>query len=118
MNPDDADADVALLEDMLRFAREAMKLVDGVAFADYSRDPMRQRALERVLELVGEVARRVSPDWQRRHEGVPWRKLVGQRNVLAHMYGRVDQLQLYRTATEDLQGPVEVLDRMLEGLDE
>lgn len=53
MNPDDADADVALLEDMLRFAREAMKLVDGVAFADYSRDPMRQRALERVLELVG-----------------------------------------------------------------
>lgn len=116
MNRDDTD--IALLEDMLRFAREAMTLVDGVGFEDFAGDAMRRRALERVLELIGEIARRVSADRQRRYPEVPWRKLVGQRNVLAHMYGRVDHFQLYRTATEDLQGLVEAIDRMLRDSDE
>ncbi|MGQ0510444.1 MAG: HepT-like ribonuclease domain-containing protein [Betaproteobacteria bacterium] len=116
MNRDDPD--VALLEDMLRFAREAIALVDGIGFEDYSGDAMRRRALERVLELMGEVARKVSDVRQGRHAEVPWRKLVGQRNILAHMYGRVDQFQLYRTATEDLQALVETVIRILEEPDD
>jgi uncharacterized protein YutE (UPF0331/DUF86 family) len=28
--------------------------------------------------------------------------IIGQRNILAHEYGRIDHLQLYRTASEDL----------------
>lgn len=116
MNRDDPD--VALLEDMLRFAREAIALVDGVKFEDYTGDAVRRRALERVLELIGEVARKVSDDRQGLHAEVPWRKLVGQRNVLAHMYGRVDHFQLYRTATEDLEGLVETVARILEALDD
>jgi uncharacterized protein with HEPN domain len=33
---------------------------------------------------------------------VPWQVIHGQRNVLAHLYGKVDHFQLYRTASEDI----------------
>jgi|CXWL01.1.fsa_nt_gi uncharacterized protein with HEPN domain len=107
------DPDIALLEDMRAFALEARSLVDGVSFDRYAADRMRKLALERALELVGEVARRVSEERQRAIPGIPWRDMIGQRNVLAHMYGRIDHSQLYLTATGDLGELVAAIDRVL-----
>lgn len=108
-----ADPDIARLEDMRAFALEAQSLVDGVSFSRYTADRMRKLALERALELVGEAARRVSEERQRAIPEIPWRDMIGQRNVLAHMYGRIDHSQLYLTATRDLEGLVVAIDRVL-----
>jgi uncharacterized protein with HEPN domain len=47
-----------------------------------------QSAVERQLEIIGEAARRVSEAFQQKHPEIPWRSIIGQRNVLAHQYGR------------------------------
>lgn len=108
-----ADPDIARLEDMRDFAREARSLVEGVSFEQYAADRMRKLALERVLELVGEAARRVSEARQRAIPEIPWQDIVGQRNVLAHVYGRIDHSQLYLTATRDVEDLVAAIDRVL-----
>ncbi len=107
------DPDIARLEDMRAFALEARSLVDGVSFDQYAADRMRMLALERALELVGEAARRISADRQRAIPGIPWQDIVGQRNVLAHMYGRIDHSQLYLTATKDVEDLVAAIDLFL-----
>lgn len=107
------DPDVARLEDMRAFALEARSLVDGISFDQYAADRMRMLALERVLELVGEAARRISEERQRAIPGIPWQDIVGQRNVLAHMYGRIDHSQLYLTATKDVEDLVAAIDLVL-----
>lgn len=43
----------------------------------------------------------------------PWGPIIGQRNVVAHEYGRIDHRQLHRTATEDLPRLLERLRAML-----
>lgn len=44
----------------------------------------------RNLEIVGEAAKRVSPDLRKRAPGVPWREMAGMRDKLVHDYFGVD----------------------------
>jgi uncharacterized protein with HEPN domain len=93
--------DSALLLDMIRYAEAAMAVVEGLTYEEYVADQTRVLALERAIEIVGEAARHIRKKTKDRIAGVPWKEIHGQRNVLAHLYGRIDQFQLYRTATED-----------------
>ena len=108
------DRDTALLLDMLHYAEEAMGLVKGLKFETYASDRMRVLALERAIEVVGEAAAQISEAKKERIAEIPWRQIRGQRNVLAHMYGKVDQFQLYKTASEDLPRLIGVLKGILE----
>jgi uncharacterized protein with HEPN domain len=107
------DRDLALLWDMRGFAREARVLVKRVTFERLNEDSMRKLALERVLELLGEAARRVSPEFQTRNAQIDWRAMVGQRNVLAHEYGKINHRRLYDTAREIVPSLLMELDRIL-----
>lgn len=111
MRPEERDA--AHVWDMLSAARLSRELLEGVTRETYLRERMRQLALERALELLGEAARRVSDAFQSAHPEVAWRSLVGQRNVLAHEYGVINQERLYSTGKENVPGLIEVLEKML-----
>lgn len=114
MKPEERDA--AYVWDMLKAARLAHELLEGTSRAAYLRDRMRQLALERALELVGEAARRVSAAFQSAHPQIDWRSIIGQRNVLAHEYGAIDQARLFRTGKESVPRLIPVLEKILEKL--
>lgn len=61
-----------------------------------------QPAVERLLEILGEAARRVSDESQKEHGQIPWRKIIGQRNVLAHEYGEIRQERIWALITENI----------------
>jgi uncharacterized protein with HEPN domain len=111
MKPGDRDA--ANLHDMLEVALEARELVSDIQAEAFLQDRLRRRALERMLELIGEAARRVTPECQAEHPGIQWRRIIGQRNILAHEYGRIDPKLLYQTAREDMPSLIAALERIL-----
>ncbi len=59
-------------------------------------------AVKRLLEIVGEAARRVSPSFRAAHPEIPWSDMIGQRNVLAHEYGTIKQDRLREVLTLSL----------------
>ena len=110
MRPEQRDA--AYLWDMLDAARNAIEFTQDKTLADFLGDRMLQYAVERAVEIVGEAANRVSPSFQQAHPEIPWRKIVGQRNVLAHEYGDVDPTMMWdltRLHLPDLVQQLEVL---------
>jgi uncharacterized protein with HEPN domain len=111
MKPEDRD--LALLWDMRRYGRQARDIVRRIAFERLDGDPLRKLALERALEILGEAARRVSPEFQGRYAQINWRALVGQRNVLAHDYGKINHRRLYDTTRRVVPLLLAELDRML-----
>lgn len=113
MQPDARDA--AHLWDMLSAAREALAIIENVTAEQFLADRLRLRALERTLELVGEAARRVTPACQTAHPEIPWRALIGQRNLLAHEYGRINPAILYVTARERAPLLIELLEGIVDG---
>lgn len=111
MSPEEKDP--AFIWDMLEYAREAARLVDGVSWADCDSRRELQLAIERCLELVGEAARRVSEATRTAHPEIEWAKIVGLRNVLAHDYGEIVQGRLFEIATELVPELVGNLEAML-----
>ena len=108
MQPDQRDA--AYLWDMLDAARNAIEFTRDKTLADFLGDRI---AVERAVEIVGEVANRLSPAFQQAHPEVPWRKIVGQRNVLAHEYGDVDPSMMWDLARLHLPDLVRQLEKMI-----
>lgn len=100
MRPDIRDA--AYLWDMLIHAREATGFVQGMSYARFVEHRLTIRAVERCIEIVGEAARSVSPEFEAAHPEVPWRKIVAMRHVLAHEYGEIRTEVLWRIVTVHL----------------
>lgn len=97
MQPSKQDA--AYLWDMLDAAKAVREFVSNRTYIDYQKDRMLRSAVERNIEIVGEAARHVSEDLQRAHQDIPWKSIVGQRNILAHEYGEVKHERIWAVAT-------------------
>jgi uncharacterized protein with HEPN domain len=98
---------------MLDAARRAVEFTRDVTLEDFLADEMRGMAVERTLEILGEAARRVSDGFRASHPEIPWRDLVGQRNVLAHDYGDIDQGRVWEAATQEAPQLVVLLEAIL-----
>ncbi len=77
------DEEAARLWDMLTYAREIGETASLMSFENYLADDDRRLATERRLEIIGEAARKISSEFQRAHPEIPWRQIIGLRNVLA-----------------------------------
>jgi uncharacterized protein with HEPN domain len=97
MPPDDRDA--AYLWDMLDAARAIQQFATGVSLDEYLVDRKLQLAVERAIEIIGEAARLLSPEFKAAHPQIPWRQIIAQRNVVAHDYGEIQQDRIWRVAT-------------------
>ncbi len=107
MQPDQRDA--AYLWDMLDAARTMEQLISGLDFTQYSNDRRTQLAVERCLEIIGEAAAKVSALFCNAHPEIPWRQIIGQRNVLIHEYGEIKQERIWKTVTENIPQLIELL---------
>ena len=84
MRPDQRDK--AYLWDMLDAAEAVLDFVRDKTPKDYLADRMLRGAVERHIEIIGEAARHVSAELKQAHPEIPWRAMIGQRNILAHEY--------------------------------
>lgn len=100
MRPDERDS--AYLWDMADAARTALDIADGYSWPRYLADRRTQLAIERLIEIIGEAARRVSRECQNAHPEIPWRRSIAQRHILAHEYGEIKQERIWRPVTQDV----------------
>ena len=68
----------------------------------FDADWTRQRAAERLLEIIGEASNALSEQFKSKHSAVSWRHIINLRHLLAHHYHRVDMDQLWTIATNDI----------------
>ena len=107
------DRDFAYLWDMLDAARAAVEIAANISLEALAADRMRMLALERVLEIIGEAARRVSESYRDAHPTIPWRAIIGQRNIIAHEYGSIDHPRLIETVKRDLPALIATIEALL-----
>lgn len=105
--------DTIYLWDMLDAARAVSDFVRGKSYRDYEADRMLRGAVERHVEIIGEAAKRVSDDFRNGHSEIPWRGIIGMRNVLAHDYGEVKDDKMWVLANESIPGLVEMLEPLV-----
>ncbi len=104
------DKDMARLWDMLDAARTAVEFAKGVGFEDFLKDRKTRNAVERNLEIIGEAARCVLQETRASLSDIPWRSVIGLRNVLAHEYGDIRYEILWTVVRDKLPPLIERLE--------
>lgn len=107
------DRDLGYVWDMHEAACQLKDYSEGKSFEDYSKDQRTRLATERLFEIMGQAAKEVSEDFKKRYPDVPWRKIIGLRNVLAHEYGEVKDEKVYLVVEKDIPGLAERLKNIM-----
>lgn len=105
--------DAGYLLDILNAARAAQNYIQNCSFGVFLEDPQRQDAVIRRLEIIGEAAKRVSPQTKKTYHSFPWEQMVGIRNVLIHDYDNVDLDIVWDTVTKDPPALVQELEEIV-----
>lgn len=74
----------------------------AVSVEQWADDEKLRRAVLQLLTVIGEAARGIEPALKERHPDVPWRRVVGFRNVAVHEYFAVEWPTVWHLAHHDL----------------
>ena len=63
-----------------------------------------QDAVIRRLEIIGEAAKNVDDDFRNKYLQIPWKKIAGMRDIVAHGYFGVKLDRVWDIVRKDLPG--------------
>ena len=107
MQPEDRD--IAFLWDIFEAAKDIRDFVRRTTFKEFSLDKKTRYAVERQLLVIGEAAKKISDNYKLKNDMIPWNKMVGLRNILAHEYGEILVERIWLIATENIPPLIEIL---------
>jgi len=67
-----------------------MRRADGLAQDEFKSDETLRRAFVRSLEIIGEAAKKVTPEIKETYNLIEWKAVAGMRDKLIHAYFGVD----------------------------
>ena len=111
MRPEERDK--VYLWDMLDAAQAIEEFVRDKTYENYLSNRMLRGAVERHIEIIGEAARRISEEMKQACPNIPWRAIIGQRNVLAHEYDEILHQAIWGIATRRIGKLIDALRKIL-----
>ena len=87
------------LEDILECGGRVLEYIQGLDFEGFLAHRMAYDAVVRNLEIIGEAAKNLPDEIRARYPDVEWRKIVGLRDVLAHVYFGLEDETLWDIAS-------------------
>ena len=105
--------DLLYIGHMLEMARKAYTKTQGISREDYNADENLRLALAHLIQVIGEAARRVSPEGRTTWPEIPWHEVMGMRHKIVHDYMGVDEDIVWEVATHDLPPLIVMLERIV-----
>ena len=105
--------DVVRVRHMLDAVREVLEFSTGKSRSDLDNDRMLNLSLVHLLEIIGEAAVDISPEFSKKYPLVPWSEIVGMRNRLIHGYYDIDLDIVWRTIKEDVPPLITELEKII-----
>ena len=56
----------------------------------FFKDRLRQSAVIRQLEVIGEATKNIPDSFRKKYPEIPWKKIVGLRDIIIHTYFEID----------------------------
>ncbi|HIH26924.1 MAG TPA: DUF86 domain-containing protein [Methanoregulaceae archaeon] len=91
----------------LKHILEAIEYIEDFSKNVHSADdlkkcPLERAAIERMLTIIGEAAKNISPEIRVEYAGLPWKEIAGMRDKIMHHYFGVDYEAVFETVTHDI----------------
>lgn len=89
------------LNNILDKAEEAIQYCQGISKDDFLQDDKTQSAIILKLIIIGEEAKKLTEEVKFKID-LPWRMIIGFRNMAIHEYFNIDLNQIWDTIQNDL----------------
>ena len=99
--------------DILIAARLIGQFIEGIDKEIFESDLMRQSAVIRQLEIIGEATKRLSQDFRAVYPQIPWRQMAGMRDILIHNYDDIELNEVWNVATISIPELIEQIEDIL-----
>jgi len=66
-----------------------------------------------LIQIVGEAARKVSPEFKQAHPEIPWQGIIGMRNRLVHDYFRIESSRVWEVIEKDLPALIPLIEPLI-----
>ncbi|MBU2576754.1 MAG: DUF86 domain-containing protein [Nanoarchaeota archaeon] len=90
------------IEHILNNILDIENFVKGVNKEILKKDIMRQKAIIKSIEIIGEASNNLPKDFKEEYSQVPWSDIIGMRNKLSHHYFGIDLNVVWKTIKEDI----------------
>ncbi len=101
------------LEDILEAISRIQRYTRDMGFDVFCGSDITIDAVIRNFTIIGEAARQIPAELEKRYPEIPWDKMRGLRNVVVHQYFGMDFKILWETAQHDLPPLVPLLQKVL-----
>ena len=93
---------------------KVLRYSQGLTRQQFLADEMWVDAVLRNLEVLGEAAKQIPPSVRERHPQLPWRRIAGLRDVLAHAYFGLEEDTIWQIVSESIPALADQLDKVVE----
>lgn len=94
--------DKARLQHIYEAILEIESYINNVSFEDFQSNSMMQFASVKQLEIIGEAANHLTDRIKNLFSEIPWREIIGLRNILTHEYFGIDNKIVWDIIKNDL----------------
>jgi len=98
-----SERDKSYLWDIQDACNDICDFIDNTSFNDFQNDKMKRFAVERQLLVIGEATNHLSDDFKNANDSIPWKLMIGLRNIIAHEYGEILVERIYKISVENIQ---------------
>jgi len=103
------------LRDILDSARLIATYMRDTLEPEFRKDFQKQDAVIRRIEIIGEATAHLTEQTRQAIPELPFRKMKGMRNIIAHDYANVDLKVVWEVATIHVSDISQTLDRFFGG---
>ncbi|PIU55555.1 MAG: hypothetical protein COS88_04240 [Chloroflexi bacterium CG07_land_8_20_14_0_80_51_10] len=90
------------VEDVLEAMDKIERYIKGLTYETFVENEMVVDAVIRNLEIIGEASRNIPEDVREKYPDIPWRRVIGLRNIAIHEYFGVDLSIIWEIITKNL----------------
>jgi len=93
---------ILYLEDMLLSMDRIEEYLSSLDFKKFKRNYLVVDAIIRNFEIIGEASKSIPTNIQQKYPEIPWKKMYGLRNLIAHEYFGIDYEMIWEIAKRNL----------------
>lgn len=78
------DRNRAYLWDITEACKDIIGFIKGISYEEFSENKLIRYAVERQIMVIGEAANHLSDGFMSDTPQIPWKRIIGLRNIIAH----------------------------------
>ena len=90
------------IEDMLTSMQRIEEYIGEMEFREFKMNYLVVDAIIRNFEIIGEASKNVPPEIKDKYPEIPWKKMYGLRNLIAHEYFGIDYEMIWQISKNSL----------------